>query len=623
MLFLAMASLAGCSGSAGSGGGTQQTNLAGAATLGITNCLTCHNQPAPAATEWLASRHANEADAGTRVLQDAREVGTAVPTPDNVNPVCAACHNPIGDGQLIDQAIVGQAERMLIGCESCHGGGQFHNGVPAGVPFRVPGPDQCGDCHGIFANELFHGTDGNGDNLRRNISDTHDDDPVTTNVLEGYAVKTAAPDGCSGCHAAHGFDLTINLQWARSPHAGHIKDVKDQEMFDQLDAGADGATTLAAVKGVGVTAATGDAWVHYDWDDTNGAGPGGSARGDCQRCHTATGLSNFLTNSVAYSSAANNYSHLAGWTGNPAGGNLTSSGQNEMLYCWGCHSSVKTGVLRNPGALTLDFVFLAGPDQDPAGVRNFVVMPDKGKSNVCGACHSGRGNDTTIRDAVANNRRSTRFAGHHAPTAGSLYAEVVHTGFEFTGRSYAPPAFFLHDDIRVNNVAPETGDGPCVGCHMADTANHNFLAVTEDGAGDITAITNQPLCDTCHGGGVTPAFLNQRRIDFADARQILLDLVDNSVTNYLDADLTQRSDAAAGRPTGFDNAPLEAYGAMQNSLYMVEEPCIYVHNDFYGKRLLFDSIDWLQDGALDGTIIIDAGAYPAAANWLGNGAARP
>ena len=51
-----------------------------------------------------------------------------------------------------------------------------------------------------------------------------------------------------------------------------------------------------------------------------------------------------------------------------------------------------------------------------------------------------------------------------------------------------------------------------------------------------------------------------------------------------------------------------------------DEPCAYVHNRFYIKRLIFDSIDWMvhgAGGALTGSITIDATAYPNAALWFG------
>lgn len=566
----------GCSsGSGGSdvaaGTGTGTDLAANVQTLGITNCAICHSDNTPVTAAWLASRHAAGSFGGT-------------------NPTCLACHNNLGDGQLIEQAFLGQVNRNVVGCESCHGGGSAHRGVGP-LPFPVPGPAQCGQCHGIEA-ALIGRHANNADEM---IHDTHFDNPATTGAptntpIEGYVVKTADQRGCQACHYnGHSVTLDINREWARSAHGGHILDVKDAAFAIGVAEGLAAAVTDDVAQG----------WAHYNWDQSTGTGN----RADCQRCHTATGAMNFMNDSINYTSANNDFSHLSGWTA------ATGSPQNEMLYCWGCHRD-NSANLRASGNLTLDFVFIEDPGTGPIGTPEFVVLPDKGKSNVCAACHSGRGNNTSIRSGS----RSTRFAGHHAPTAGSLYAEVVHAGFEFTGQNYAPGPGFLHDDID-----EEAGDGPCVGCHMgvAGDADHHFHAVTEDLAGAITAINNQALCNNCHDGVgailVDPAVLNQRRLDFADARQILLDLENNNPVNYLNLDLS----------ANVSTIELNAYGAFQNSLYMTEEPCIYVHNDLYGKRLVFDSIDWLDNGVLDGTITIDNVTYPNAANWLGDGTVRP
>lgn len=581
VLFIAAFAVAALSACGSGGGGSDVAagdDIAGVVeTVGITNCLTCHD--GDIAVEWLASRHANNLAAVQKELLNMQGDHVDDPTPNNTNPTCEACHNPLGDGQLIDNAIAGEPERMLVGCESCHGGGSAHSGIGP-LPFPVPGPDQCGQCHGITA-PLFHST-----SLVRNIADTHDDLETTPDLIEGYNVKVNEQSGCVDCHySAHEFGLTINNQWARSAHAGRIKTVKE----DAADAGG----TFAEVKAAPVTAATGDGWVHYDWDATN--------RQSCQRCHTTTGLMNFLDAQFVngdYDPAENDFSHLAGWT--PAG----SSGENEMLYCWGCHSD-SDATLRDPGEITLDFEYLVGPEQDPSGERIFVVLPDKGNSNVCAACHSGRGNDTSIRDSYAAGSLSSRFAGHHAPTAGSLYAETIHTGFEFAGQDYSPVAFFLHDNIREDN------GGPCVGCHMADSANHTFEAVEKDELGNIVAITNQALCSQCHGGLINPTTLMEEKAGFEDARELLNEYATNVITNYKDLDIT----ASANRTTAI--LALNDYGVFQNNLYMNEEPCIYVHNSFYGKRLIFDSIDWLDNAVLDGTITIDAGVHPEAAVWLG------
>jgi hypothetical protein len=551
-------------------------------TVGINNCAICHGA-SPKTRDWLESRHAN---------QDNQR-------PNTTAMECLVCHDQLNDGLRMEQAFgvlyPDVVDANVVSCESCHGGGSAHRGIGP-IPFPIPGPGQCGQCHGI-EEALFHGPGQGLPATNRIINDTHFDNPATASTeegIEGYVVNTADQRGCQVCHFdGHRLNLDRNLEWARSAHGGRILDAKDAATTDE--------ERIAAP----VTSATGDAWLHYNWDQTTGTGN----RASCQRCHTATGVANFLTDSTAYDPANNDFSYLAGWTPE------TGSPQNEMLYCWGCHTGEGTSALRNPGELTLDFEFLEGPEQTPGGERTFVVLPDKGQSNVCGACHSGRGNDTSIRDsyAAAAARQdpprslSPRFAGHHAPTAGSLYAEVVHTGFEFAGRDYTPEDF-VHDDIEISGASPETGDGPCVACHMAGAVDHTFEAVDRNGAGVITAIKNQTLCDTCHGGAVNAAFLNTRKAGFEAARAVLNDYVRNTRPNYLDLEIT----AASGNLTT-DILSLNDYGAFQNSTYMLEEPCIYVHNRIYARRLIFDSIDWLDNGELNGTISISG----PAATWLG------
>jgi hypothetical protein len=569
----------GC-GSSGSGGSdvAAGTDLAAnVQTLGITNCAICHSDNTPVTADWLASRHAAGTFGGT-------------------NATCLACHDSLGDGQLMQQAF-GLVNRNVVGCESCHGGGSAHRGIGP-LPFPVPGPAQCGQCHGLEA-ALIGRHANNPDEM---IHDTHFDNPATTGAptntpIEGYVVKTADQRGCQACHYnAHQVGpeaLVVNRQWARSAHGGFILDVKDAAFAISVADGLAAAVTDDAAPG----------WSHYNWDQTTGTGN----RASCQRCHTTTGAMNFMNDSVGYSPAINDFSHLAGWTA------ATGSPQNEMLYCWGCHID-NSASLRASGTITLDFEFLVGDDQDPSGVRSFVVLPNKGNSNVCAACHSGRGNDTSIRDsyaaaALGNQALSNRFAGHHAPTAGSLYAAVTHTGFEFATQDYTTP------ELR-HDIIGGTASGPCASCHMggSEPANHLFMAVTEDDLGAIATITNQPLCNSCHDVGalapVNPAALNQLRVDFDAARQILLDLVTNTIPNRLNLDIS----ATANRTT--NTLALNDFGAYQNSLYMTEEPCIRVHNSLYGKRLVFDSIDWLEDGELNGTIANTA-------NWLGDGTARP
>lgn len=380
---------------------------------------------------------------------------------------------------------------------------------------------------------------------------------------------------------------TIYTDWAMSGHGGEILTAK-------VAAAGTSSNTAALVDTVmqagssdkvvnGATVANG--WGHYNWDSTFNAA-GASDRGSCQVCHTSTGISNYLNNAATYDATKNNFSHLTGW--NQKGG----SKQNEVLYCWGCHKDAGTGALRNTASATLTFTYNSQP----------IVITGAGNSSACIVCHGGRGN--------IESTRSSRFQGHHAPTAGILYSAQTHMGYEYAGKDYANPSYFAHDKIGLN------ASGPCASCHMG-SKSHTFHAVTEDTAGAITAISNQALCNTCHtvGGAyeMTPAKLEAEKEGYKEASTILNNYVSNltGYTNYLNL--------AIGS-SNYNNTSLvenNAYGAYQNAKLYGDEPCGYVHNRYYVKRLIFDSIDWMDNGVLNGTITVDATAYPEAAAWLG------
>ena len=576
-------------------------------------CQRCHSHEGAIAADSYGYT-GNKDQLGTN-SDPGRNAPPEIPAEDLSSVQCATCHDVHDAGKLRTV----YADRSEEPWDPNLNGSNFDQF------------DVCTSCHNLFDNDgttiiasgstvsstapYYHDT-----TWYRIIASTHYDQPTNTDAcdsdaastIEGYNIRKNSENPCYDCHGheantntrpypegdARGAP-TIWTEWSSSAHAGRLFQVKLEAASEQAGGGdpADAPNntgTVDAVMFAGATDATGEGWTTYNWDH-----PG---RASCQRCHTATGLANFLDadiNDEEYDQDNNDFSYLLGWGENGCG-----SPQNEVLYCWGCHTDATDGILRNPGELTLDFVYL-DPDEIEDDDPDFVILPDKGNANVCGACHSGRGNDTSIRKAVIDDNRSTRFAGHHAPTAGSLYAEVVHTGFEFTGQDYTPKSFFAHDIIETNGDSPETGDGPCVGCHMDTTADHTFEAVEEDADGNIVVINNQALCNTCHGSSITPSVLEELKGGFKDASSLLDDYVTNDITNYLNLDVE----------ANYQTVPLNAYGAFQDSIYMHEEGGIYVHNRFYGKRLIFDSIDWLDNGVLNGTITIPA-EYPEARTWL-------
>jgi hypothetical protein len=585
---------------------------------------------------------------------------------------CAKCHSD--EGAKLYKNVFGTPadleinittaidEASPVQCRTCH---QAHSlKLLLAADENYPGSAEyntCTNCH--QTTQAYHGETGPvGLDLARVIYDSHFDDPVTTGI-EGYnlgpdhdaedlltVVGSASERVCRDCHDVHAADTTINKQWANSSHGGNIAQVKAAAVA----AGTAAAALTAAVDGTTGSnypgdPTTGDAWQHYDWDDTNGIS--GSARDECQRCHTATGVKNYLdamttlndadaTNDITYDPANNDYSHLSGWTAAPTGGNTTTSNQNEMLYCWGCHAN-NSGDLRNPGGVTLEYT-------DEAGVLLPIlpVLPDLGNSNVCTVCHSGRTNmdSYALTGDPATDMSTVPVTGkspaktHYLAAAATIYQAQSKIGYQYAGLDYSDKQYFRHKSLELDNDIPESGSGSCVACHM-DKSSHELKVIDRDATGAITELKSS-LCVTCHNGksalfvaqklvGTTqniwdgaaavPTTVTQVMADesvaalaldsegFQEAMAILTQrLIDNGIT------------VGGWPPYAGDNWINEGtFGAAINLGYLQNEPGAYTHNSFYVKRLLFDSIDWLDNGVLDGTINIDAVTYPAAAAWFG------
>jgi hypothetical protein len=595
-------------------------------------CAMCHNgtdAPLSSSINFQNGNHANPFSA-----EEAHEAK------------CARCHSHEGsilygiEGYTGDQSILNNAAYQpvlprdpetfnTIKCATCHEHGgnlrQFKTRNLAGdiVAWDPNGNkvndqiDLCTSCHTMTTNEgkLI----GSGNDLTvgsatvptapyyhntrwfRTLPSTHYDQPATAagTIIEGYNLRkvsqTKTP--CFDCHG-HEFKAntralvdhperptTIFTDWAQSGHAGKLLNQKLAAA-----AGKSGTAQVDAVMTAGATETSGAAWVHYDWDHTMNANDAAD-RGPCQACHTSTGIANYLTDAAGYDYKNNDFTHLSGWKKATATAATVPSGQNEMLYCWGCHSNAGAGQLRNTTAATLTFKY----DDQP------IVITGLGNSTACVVCHGGRGSATEAAGSDAT--KSTRFNGHHAPTAGIMFNQQTHIGYEYAGLDYTNKSYYAHDKIGQNAA------GPCASCHMAGK-NHTFSAVDE-AAGTIT---NQALCNTCHTPGgqyeMTFAKLEEEKGDYKEASDLLNNYVNqtNGFVNYLGVAITAAN---------YKTVPEGAYGAFQNGKLNGEEPCAYVHNRIYAKRLIFDAIDWMDNGAINGTITIDATTYPKAAAWFG------
>lgn len=524
------------------------------------------------------------------------------------NPVCGACHNALTKEMVTiagwDPNNNGQADQFDL-CTSCHVYNLNNDGmlVASGLVYSVSvgtGADGIwltadDPVSATTTTAYYHDTA-----WYRIIASTHYDNPASPDVIEGYVIRKNGANPCFDCHGhelhtntryANTTDTTRNAtptvytDWAQSGHGGFLLKAK-YDVSRTNGVNKSGTTAVVnSVLSVGVTPSVSPAWA-----EEGGVGAGSS----CARCHTATGAASYLTSQAAYSAATLDFTHRA-------------AGQKEMLYCWGCHSNAAAGTLRTPGAFDTT---TAMPVSDYSFSGAAIVFPDVSGSNICVTCHAGRRN----RNYLQNGSQSASFRPHHAPTAGTLFSEQSHIVYEYDldgdsdfAEHYLNVPYFEHNKIGTA-AAPGTGtNGPCVACHMVGSS-HLFSAVTKSGTA-ITAINNQALCNVCHTGqyAISPAMLEEESAGAQEASAVLKAYVSNTITNYLNTAIT--STAADRRD----------YGALQNSQYLDEggDPAAYVHNRIYAKRIIFDSIDRLDTGTFEGTIVINATTYPQAAVWFG------
>ena len=301
------------------------------------------------------------------------------------------------------------------------------------------------------------------------------------------------------------------------------------------------------------------------------------ASNPCVRCHTSTGYVSYVN----------------------SGGTTISTftGRNEVVACKTCHTDYswqrrQVGAVTNPRYTNVTSIH----------------YPDAGESNICLTCHVGREAGASIRQSAGflNFTGSTNFINSHYLTAGGVIYSA--SGYEYAGRDYSGPSFYQHDD-----VGAASGDGPCVGCHMKTTKNHEFLPVEKDANGVVTAVISVSCAD-CHGSGSpTAAELEQEKTGLAAATDALeatlaaLNIFFGPNHPYFFTSATTQTSATQVRkwskfsPATFDTGR-NTMGAAFNLNMVLHDPGAYAHNRFYVKRLVYDSIDWANNGILDNDV---------------------
>jgi len=574
-------------------------------TVGLKTCTSCHTSQT---ADWMLTKHANVEPLGNLYSAGNPTLGQIVGCSLN-------CHDSTGDGagNSFTANYTGNVARPVVGCESCHSGGQMHvdQGGAGPIGFATTTAMVIGTTSTLQASAQFRTCTGCHELLDSNdplntvatpthltslptgssyiITDTHfatagifacipPANNGNCNNVTGYAMDYASERVCIDCHNPHK-TADINREWAQSRHADKVSD---------------------------------KAWAHYNWSCDNNCGDApvyANSRTTCQRCHTTTGF-------AAYADAlgvGNTALAASIWNGSTPP--LTPYNPNfkpEMLECKGCHADNR-GTVRNPGAYNAIYKIPAGgfPSIAPINADVPYQFPDISASNVCMPCHTGRSSGKAIGQVNSGQTATvdfTNFAyqnvdGHYLTAGGIMFKG---TAYEYPSRSYPDPSTFMHKQIGTS-AQPGTGTmGPCIGCHMDRTGmpgNHLFQPIsTNNGAFIVTS----EVCFKCHPNSSIDLGLMVQ--DEKDNYEFGLEALENQLlvsspsysfittfpyftnTSWLILGDTDISGNMGGKNT---------MGAAFNFSLLHHEPGAYVHNSRYVKRLIYDSIDWMDDGQLN------------------------
>ncbi|WP_129127988.1 hypothetical protein [Geomonas oryzae] len=658
-------------------------------------CTTCHSyRNAVITTAWQTGAHGNASGHTTGTCQRCHATeGAIVGFAAGYTGGYADVLNNADAKAAWTTASTGLTSSNGISCAACHAqdphnGGNILRAVntydtvaKAPVVWDPNGNGQldqydvCTGCHTLINNSgalvgNYH--DGSSASVERTISDSHYDNAATTAVIEGYNLRKAGATPCADCHNLHKADVAIQEEWAESGHAGKILANKEAALVTNAalyynvpsglvpffrpgstrtyledykrtttDAANGTPSANALLKTVGATETTGAAWVHYNWDQTQGTGN----RASCEKCHTATGAANYMGAPATYNAANNNFSHLPGWTA------TTGSGSNELLYCWGCHTDSATGALRNPGAVKADYNFNGSP----------AIYPDVQASNTCLVCHIGQasGENVTALTATGNDFTNVGFVNSHYMAAGALMyvkggyvnfvapqtqvAGTTGTGIvsygqtmtsdadqtvDVTGSAVAGKLTSTHRKLGMTSIDhnprpiefmsgfPDTG-GPCVTCHYAK----GDVAMGDNGIAEHTLEVGTKalngICINCHASEVSDTvalktFIEEQSEPFQATLTLALKVLEDNYNitynqaaypYFYDKNATNGAVKDWTRGGALNAAQAEKLmGACFNINLLKRDPAAYVHARTYARRLLYDTIDFLDNKAIDQSV---------------------
>ncbi len=523
---------------------------------------------------------------------------------------CAQCHGASYNSQsgmpiyseYVQSAHFINGVGEVVGCQDCHGGGAEHNGVGP-IPFS--NPDKAGKCFGCHQPAFLGQYNANKKPTAIQAAHFRNMTAGANAVSSAMYVTKNFENGCTACHEPHnplkGKGAAERKAWAESGHG----DVNSPAFADE------------------------------DFKENT----------SCIRCHTSTGYSNFLAGTTGGTTGA--------WSDPFPAQSWATAGDNgrEVLTCRTCH-------VNDSFAVKGSTAFTAPYNSN----KNPKTLPNISKSNLCVACHTGRENADSI-EAITDFTNASFKNSHYKAGAALMYmasgfwnftssAQVIGTSTRLktmTPDSTSVPTYGVSGGVtsthRKLGTTMINGDshnpavfvpgsfddnGPCVTCHLNANGAPTGDRAAHGHTWQIDANAFNQVCVNCHdseggvpltGANFKTVFLEEQALGFTDALALIQNLFLTKYNVKYDPnaypyfyDLTKDPTGKTAlkdwtRGTKNQVFGKRLMGAAFNLNLLTKDVGSYVHARTYVRRLVYDTVDFLDDKALNYSASATAIAY--------------
>jgi hypothetical protein len=579
----------------------------------------------------------------------------AIPKVDEA--ACAQCHGSSYNSQsgmpiyseYVQSKHFSNAIGEVVGCQNCHGGGAQHNGVG---PIPYSNPDASGKCFGCHKNYL---------------NTTHFYNITGAGVHNAMYVTKNFENGCTACHEPHnplkGKGAAERKAWAESGHGNVSSLAFADEDFK-------GNTSCLRCH-------TSTGFVNYvksnfvvptaSWAT---AGDNGREVLTCRTCHNNDSFSVSPAGAFTTPYVANGGVGVNGVAGTALVTNNLIPNVGESNLCIPCHTGrasqtdilgLSDAAMSNTSFKNPHYMPAAGIMYMKTGFISFTSANAFAKAATASAPALSYGGTYTL--PLTRNAANTAFVRGGVD---AKYGGII-GGVTSAHRALGTNTILLAESWITDAATLNGNKGPCVTCHInanvagmpavTDITAAPFLPagtvipIARTGSGHslsaVSSDASRQTCLPCHNdaqelNSTNPALgaeekLAEAKPSFLSGLAAITNLLgtrynitfDNTAYPYFFEKGTTtavkdwtRSGASALSGTLTPARAKKLMGACYNLKMMSSDAGAYVHGRTYVTRLIFDSVDFLDDGVMNTSAATALRAFdpvlfpPAAASWL-------